>query len=196
MTYIIAHDNIIARDNIRGGDNIKNMMEHLTNPTRAKIFIEIAKAEQTAKTLLELLPEISQPTMYRHIKALLDGGIITVASEKKVRGVTEKTYCMNAQMTHDIGKIVEENDGPAYYQLFVQYITAIAQQFEAYAHSPGINIIEDLAAFTTAPIYASREEIIAVSEKMAEIILPLMQNEPAPGRKLRNFCTILSPPQQ
>jgi len=170
-------------------------MEHLTNPARAKVYFEIAKAEQTVKTLLQILPEISQPTMYRHIKALLDCQLIKIVGEKQVRGVIEKSYGINEDAAPDIQRIIEENDGAAYFQLFIQYITGVAQAFEAYSHDPNINILEDFSAFAVAPFYATKEETMETLGKLAEIIQPLIGNEATPERQLRSFCTILTPPQ-
>jgi len=180
----------------KGGDNISSILEHLTNPARAKVYFEIAKAEQTVKTLLQTLPEISQPTMYRHIRALLDSGLIKIVGEKQVRGVIEKSYGINEDGVQEMQRIVEENDGTAYYELFIQYIAGVAQQFEAYSHVENINIIEDLSAFAMAPFYATKEEVMETLGKLAEIIQPLLANEATPERQLRSFCTILTPPQK
>jgi len=171
-------------------------MEHLTNPARAKVYFEIAKTEQTVKTLLQTLPEISQPTMYRHIKALLDSDLIKIVAEKQVRGVTEKSYGINENAAPDLQRIIEKNDGVTYYQLFLQFITGVAQQFEAYSRAENINIIEDLTAFAIAPFYATNEEIMEALGKLAEAMQPLLQNEATPERQLRSFCTILTPPEK
>ena len=191
LLIILSHKRTLS-----GGDIISKVIEHLTNPTRAKIFYEIVKADQTVKTLLQTLPEISQPTMYRHIKTLLDSGLILITSEKQVRGVTEKTYGINPNAAPDIQRIIEENDGDAYYKLFIQFITGVAQEFEAYSRAPNINILEDCSAFSLAPFYATKEELMEMMGKIAEIITPLMQNASTPERQLRSFYTILAPPKK
>jgi len=173
------------------------LINSLTNPIRARIFFEIYAGEQpTAKKLLEKFPDITKPTLYRHLKAMLDAGIIKVAGEKHVRGVIEKSYAVNTEMGADIGRIVEENDGDGYFQLFTQYIMNIMSEFKAYCESGNIDIAGDVSGFSTAPIYATKEEVVEALQKISEIILPLVNNEPAPGRKLRNLCTIIIPPKE
>jgi len=172
------------------------IVENLTNPTRARIFFEVHTKEQlTTKHLLDTFPDIAQPTMYRHLKAMLDDGILKVVEERKVRGAVEKTYAINLDFGADIERIVMENDGEGYLQLFTQYFMGIMAEFTEYSQAEGINIVEDLSAFATAPLYATNDEIVEALTKISEIIMPLTQNKPMAGRKLRNFCTILTPPK-
>lgn len=172
------------------------IIDHLTNPTKAKIFFEITLNEQlTAKKLLEKFSDIAQPTMYRHLKAMLNDGIIKVTGQKQIRGAVEKSYSVNNDLVMDIQRIIEENDGNGYLQLFVQYMMGLMGEFKAYSESENIDILNDGSAFTTAPIYATSEEILEAMTKISEIIQPLMANQQTPERRLHNLCTILTPPK-
>jgi len=173
------------------------VIENLTNVTRARIFFEVHSKEQlTTKSLLDTFPDIAQPTMYRHLKAMLDDGILKVVDERKVRGAVEKTYAINLDFGADIERIITENDGEGYLQLFTQYMMGIVAEFTEYSKGANINIVEDLSGFATAPMYVTNEELIEALTKISEIILPLIQNQPTEGRKLRNFCTITTPPKK
>ncbi|MCL2287198.1 MAG: helix-turn-helix domain-containing protein [Firmicutes bacterium] len=173
------------------------IVDHFTNPVRSRIFFEIHTNEgMTAKKLLEKFPDIAQPTLYRHLKTMLDEGMIKVAAEKHIRGAVEKSYSINVDLGADIERIVAENDGKGYFQLFMQYIMSIAGEFKTYSESEGIHIAEDLTGFSTAPVYATQEELIEAMMKISEIVLPLTQNEPTPERKLRSICTIITPPKK
>jgi len=150
----------------------------------------------TAKKLLEKFPDIAQPTLYRHLKAMLDDGILKVTGEKHIRGAVEKSYSVNMDMGLDIARIVEENDGKGYFQLFTQYITGVMGEFKAYTETKDIDILNDGSAFTAAPIFATQEEIIEAMTKIGEIIMPLVTNEQTPERRLHNFHIILTPPKK
>ena len=171
------------------------VIENLTNPTRVRIFFEIhGKERLTTKNLLDTFPEIAQPTMYRHLKAMLDDGMLKVVDERKVRGAVEKTYAINLDFGADIERIITENDGEGYLQLFTQYIMGIVAEFTEYSKSENINIVEDLSGFSVAPMYVTNEELVEALTKISEIIMPLLQNKPTEGRKLRNFYTITTLP--
>jgi len=175
---------------------MSKLIEHITNPTRAKIFFEIfAKGQATAKHLTEKFPDISQPTIYRHIKALLSANMIKIVGEKPIRGVVEKSYSVNDEAGADISQTIDNNDGKGYLNLFIQFISGVTAEFAAYSEEEVIDIIEDVSAFTTAPFYATKDEIYEALTKIGEIVQPLLANEAAGGRRLRNFCTIITPPK-
>lgn len=173
------------------------IVEHLTKPIRTRIFFEIySEGEMTTKQLLEKFADVPQPTLYRHVKALLDAEIIKVVGEKRIRGAVEKTYSVNVDFGSDIERIVLENDGAGYFQLFSQFMLGVMGEFKVYSEVKDIDIVQDASAFTTAPIYATTEEIHEALEKIGAVIMPLVQNEPTPERKLRSLCLILTPPRR
>ena len=176
------------------------IITHLSNPTRAKIFYEISLATHsgqglTAKDLLGKLPHISQPAMYRHIKVLLDDGILHVFKETPIRGVMEKSYQIAPTAALDLEAIVTSNDGPGYMALCSQFLANITGEFAAYTARPNIDIIGDLSSMTVAPMYATKEEIMEAMEKIGAIIMGLMANEKTPARASRNLYMILTPPK-
>jgi len=173
------------------------IIEHFANPTRSKIFLEIFTGEQiTAKKLLEKLPDISQPTLYRHIKAMLDDGMIEVVGEKKIRGVVEKSYSAKFDWAADMERIVTENDGPGFMQIFLQYITGVINEFRTYCESDNVDIVGDGAGFSVAPICATDEEFQDAMMKIGEIIQSLITATPTEGSKLRSLYMVIVPPKK
>ena len=173
------------------------VMDNLLNPTRSRIFFEISGGEETTtKKLLKKFPDIAQPTLYRHVKALLDSGMIKITGEKQVRGAVEKTYAVNDGIDTDIGQMIEANDGEGFYRLFSQYMMGVVGQFKSYCESKNINLATDMAGFATAPLYATPEEMLEAMTKISEIMMPLVANEHTAQRKLYNLCTIIIPPQK
>jgi len=172
------------------------LIDHITNPVRSKIFMEILSGEgMTAKKLLQKFADVTQPTMYRHLRAMLTDGVIIVTGEVQKRGTVEKTYAVNEDIGIDIERVVTENDGHGYLQLFLQYMTGLLAEFKHYAEADGIDIVGDGSAFTIAPFYATAEELLEAFVKMGEILMPLYTNEPTEGRMLRNFCIVVTPPK-
>jgi len=168
--------------------------EYLANPVRSKIFFQVqANPNITTKTLLEKLPDIAQPTLYRHIKAMLDVGVIKITGEKQIRGVVEKSYSIGVDFNKNIEHIILRNDGTGYLQLFTQYLMGMMSEFRAYSESNDIDIVNDGSSFSTTPIYATPEELQEALAKIEDIAQGLSQNEPADGRALCNLCVILIP---
>jgi len=175
---------------------VSNFLANLSNPARAKIILELAAHEQlTTKELLAKFPDISQPTMYRHLKAMVDDGTLKVVGETQIRGTVEKSYAVTTDLQTNAERIVTENDGAGYLQLFTQYIMGIMAEFKQYAEREQIDIQNDGSGFTVAPVYATTEELRESLTKVGEIIMALYQNPQTPERKLHNICIITTPPK-
>jgi len=168
--------------------------EYLANPVRSRIFFQVQSSPNiTTKTLLEKLPDIAQPTLYRHIKAMLDGGVIKITGEKQIRGVVEKSYSIGIDFNKNIEKIITENDGTGYFHLFTQYLMGTMAEFRAYSESHNIDIVNDGSSFSTTSFYATPEELQEALAKIEDIVQDISQNEPTAGRALCNLCVISIP---
>ena len=83
---------------------MKNMNEIMLNPIRMRIIQELASGQSiTATELCEKISDVPRTTIYRHINILIDNNILSVVSEKKIRGSLERTLALN------IGEISKNN---------------------------------------------------------------------------------------
>lgn len=62
----------------------------LLHPVRMRVILALANRVLTTQQLATLLSDVTQTTLYRQINLLLDGGILRVVSERKVRGTIER----------------------------------------------------------------------------------------------------------
>lgn len=77
---------------------MKDINEVMLNPVRIRIIQELAtRGNMTATELCEKASDIPRTTMYRHINILLDNNILSVVSEKKIRGSMERTFALNIE---------------------------------------------------------------------------------------------------
>ncbi|PKM74327.1 MAG: hypothetical protein CVU91_00210 [Firmicutes bacterium HGW-Firmicutes-16] len=70
----------------------------MLNPVRLRIIQALAVNQTlTATELCEKISDVPRTTIYRHITILLDNNILTVISEKKIRGSLERTLALNVE---------------------------------------------------------------------------------------------------
>ncbi len=75
---------------------MKNINEIILNPVRMRVIQELSTGQSiTATELCERISDVPRTTMYRHINILIDYNILSVVSEKKVRGSLERTIALN-----------------------------------------------------------------------------------------------------
>ena len=67
-----------------------DIVEIVMNPARQRIFQYLLIHETgTVKEMRKALPDIPSASLYRHVKILLDNGILTVVEENRIRGTVE-----------------------------------------------------------------------------------------------------------
>ena len=173
----------------------EKLMAGLTDPVKGRIILEVQRQEQaTASQLLKRLQDVPQATLYRHLKRLLDDGVLQVVQERKVRNVIEKTYKCDL----DFGSLeaaVLANSGEVYAAWFYQYMLGFLQEFSDYGKRPDIDIAGDGSGFSLMPFYATAEELNEMGRKIQEVIAPYYANDATPERKLRNLGVIFTPPK-
>jgi DNA-binding HxlR family transcriptional regulator len=171
-------------------------MDCLTNPIKCKLLLEIhAKGQATTKQLSEIYNDIPSATLYRYLKRMTDDGVLKVVEENQIRGTVEKTYALAIDLSEGMKDMLDDNAGEAYMHMFMNYVLGFIKQFQEYCKRPDINIVEDKSGFSLAPIYATDEELERAVMGYAKIIKPLLDNPPAPKRKLRTLGLIVTPPQ-
>lgn len=170
------------------------LMDCITNPVKCKLLLEIhSQKKATAKHLADIYHDIPQATLYRHLKKMLNDGILQVVEETPVRGTVEKTYALAFDISDNMETMLEKNSGELYMQYFMQYIFGFAKQFQEYCQSPHIHIKEDMTGFSLSPLYLSDDELTSLVTDISRIISAVKNNEPNPERKLRTIGLIISP---
>ncbi len=164
------------------------------HPVRLQILQSLAEKPRTTQEIAEVLPAVSQPSLYRHLKMLLDGGMVVVAETRQVRGIQEKRYQL-AQAPHlsmeDISGISKEQ----HLHYFNAYVASLLKGYADYLDSTSekLDFLADQTGYTETAFYATSEEMGLFLQKFTEAIKDVASNPPAPGRRRRKLAIISHP---
>ncbi len=79
----------------RGRFISEHEIDLIFHPIRIRIITLLGRhSPATAADLLERIPDVTQRSLYRHLRELLDGGLLRVASTRQVRGTVERSYAL------------------------------------------------------------------------------------------------------
>ena len=117
----------------------------LFHPIRARIIVEISGGRQSAKELAETMPNVPKTTLYRHIRALADGGILEVVEEIPIRGTVERVYALNMAAVDPDPAELDQMTREDYEQAFALYVTGSLADFTRYLDSNGVEKIDVVA---------------------------------------------------
>jgi DNA-binding transcriptional ArsR family regulator len=167
----------------------------ILHPVRLRILLTMGDNRLTATQIARILPDVPQATLYRHINALADGGILQVVEENQVRGTVEKVYALpDASMinlTEEEFVNASKDDHMRYFTLFV---ASLLGDYSRYLqHTDSINMRQDGVGYHKLPIYMSDEELETFVRGLNELLQPISLNKPGGDRKRRMLATILMP---
>ena len=199
MTNIVIYIIIIDNNNVIDNENIKicGKLKPLIHPVRLQILLALAGAELTTQEIANRLDNVPVSSLYRHLKLLLDAGIIAVADTRLVKGVQEKTYKV-AQSTilsqADMAHLTAEE----HMQFFTTYVLSLLQGYQSYLDravndGKAIDMLADRVGYTEVAFWASTAEFDEFARSLNQALLPLLQQPAAPGRRRRKLATITFP---
>lgn len=166
---------------------MKDLNEIMLNPVRMRIIQELStQKHMTTIELGEKISDVSRTTMYRHINILLENNIITVVSEKKIRGSLERTFALNIEeLTKN--NTVENAAQNAFGFLMNRYI-----RFHNYFNGENPNSGKDKIFLNNSVLMMSDDEFDQFLLELRDLIIKYKFKE-AQGRKPRDISIISSP---
>lgn len=167
-------------------------MELLLHPIRMRIIQSfIPDKELTASQIIDLIPDIPQASLYRHLSILAKANITEVVAENRVRGTLEKTYKLKQANIprEDLEKMAPEE----HVEAFFTFTTHLLAEFSNYVHQENIDFYTDGVMYRQASVYLDDDEFKEWLDLSNKISQKFIENKPRPGRKLRTIATIIIP---
>ncbi|WP_066500153.1 helix-turn-helix domain-containing protein [Abyssisolibacter fermentans] len=166
---------------------MKNINEIMLNPIRMRIIQELASNQSiTATELCKKISNVPRTTMYRHINILIDNDILSVVSEKKIRGSLERTLALNIPNVTKHNTI-ENADQNAFGFLMCNYA-----KFHNYFSDKNSDPAKDKIFLNNTVLMMNDTEFDQFLAEIREILVKY-SFESAEGRKVRDISIISSP---
>lgn len=172
-------------------------MDVIIHPVRLRILQTLLGEDLTTQEISERLPDIPKSSIYRHLRLLLDAGMIDVAESQLVHGIQEKVYGL-AQAPRLTEEDARNVTAEAHFRYFTTYVLTLLHDFADYLRLAQddaglVYAAEDHAGYTEARFYATEEELQRFEEALNQALLPLMENE-AGGKRKRHKVAIVAQP--
>lgn len=169
----------------------------LLHPVRLRIVQAfLGERALTTGQLREELPDVPAGSLYRHVAKLVEGGVLAVVSERRVRGAVERTYVLRTSAARlgveEIAKMSREE----HRQAFLAFVAGLIGDFDRYLAREQIDPLRDGASYNLAAMWLDDAELAELARELYILLQPLTTNEPRPGRKRRLLATVLIPGQE
>lgn len=164
----------------------------LSHPVRLRILQHVAGREVTTSDLKTALADVKQATLYRHIAALLDAGALSVVSEKRVRGATERTLALGSAARHVDLDELKTVTPQQLRDAFMMFLTHLGQTFDRFADNDSEDLRTRLG-FSQTNLYVTERDLEDIHNRLNDLLMPYTQ-EPADESKHRvTLASILIP---
>lgn len=162
-------------------------MEVMLNPVRMRIIQELATRQNiTASELCEKISDVPRTTIYRHINILLDNNILSVVSEKKIRGSLERTLALNT------GEILKNNTIENASQSAWSFLMNRYARFHNYFSGENPDPGKDKIFLNTTVLMMNDSEFDQFLSELRDLLIKY-NFEVADGRKSRDISVISAP---
>lgn len=169
-------------------------VELILHPQRLRILQTLATTPLTTQEIADRLPGVPKSSIYRHLKVLLDAGLVAVAETRPVKGVEEKVYRLDQVpdlSPEDMAALTPDE----HLHYFTSFIASLLHGFAKYLErSPHPDLYADLVGYREVIFYATDEEFVQILTTMNAALAPLISaTDPGPGRKQRKLASVTHP---
>jgi DNA-binding transcriptional ArsR family regulator len=165
----------------------------LLHPVRLRIVQALVGLSLTPLELKERLGDVAQATLYRHINQLVEGGLIEVVEERRVRGGVERTYTVVTEAVtldqSDLGEATADD----HFRYFATFVGTLLADFSAYLETSDLDLAADRVGYRQVPLWLGDEEFDELATELSRAIAARMSNQPGPGRRRRLVTSIVMP---
>jgi helix-turn-helix protein len=166
----------------------------LLHPVRLRIVQAfLGERALTTGQLREELPDVPAGSLYRHVARLVDGGVLGVVSERRVRGAVERTYVLRASRARIGVRELAAMSREEHRQAFLAFLAGLIGDFDRYLAREEIDPLRDGATYNLAGLWLDDAELAELARELTIVLQPRMANEPREGRSRRILATVLLP---
>ena len=152
-----------------------------------------AGRQLTARELAREMPDVPHATLYRHLKRLVDGGILTIVAERPVRGATQKVYALPLESAILDDADLATRSRQDLLRDFTTFLGVLLHDYAAYLARADVDPRRDGVIYRGFAVYADDEEFVRLQATVNTALLPFVGARPAPGRRRRLLTAIAMP---
>lgn len=171
--------------------------ELLLHPVRLRIVQAfLGDRELTTGHLRDELPDVPTASLYRHVATLVDGKVLEVVAERKVRGTFERSYRLNLANANVTGEDAAAMDVDAHRRAFMTFVAALLADFDRYLARDGFDLARDGVGYRQVALNLTDAEFTEFTAELRDVLRRRMALPPGPGRVRRLLSTVVMPADQ
>jgi Helix-turn-helix domain len=166
----------------------------LLHPVRLRILQSfLGDRALTTSQLNAELAGVPPASLYRHVARLVDGGVLQVVAERRVRGAVERTYVLRlaaARVSVDEIAAMSVDD---LRQLFTAFVAGLLGDIDRYLRRGDVDLLRDQVSFGVEGLWLDDAEHVELLTDLYRVLDSRRRNTPGKGRRRRLLASLLLP---
>jgi DNA-binding transcriptional ArsR family regulator len=161
-----------------------------------RIITAVSGRQLTTRELLKAIPEVPQATVYRHVRALLKGGVLEVVEQRKIRGVEERIFRMKAPPSVTRRDLKGKTNADLE-QMGMVFVSGLLSDIRRYlCGKKKADPFRDGVQLNKVTLHLSNAELAKLNGEVMGLILAAVKIKPGAGRKGRIFSYSIIPSEK
>jgi hypothetical protein len=166
----------------------------LLHPVRLRILQAfLGDRELTTSQLQEELADVPAGSLYRHVARLVNAGVLSIVTERRVRGAVERTYVLHTSAATLTPEELSEMTPDEHREMFLGYVAGLIADFDRYLEHGKVDLVRDGVSYRLQGMWLSDEELEELSRELIVSLRPRLENPRTPGRKRWILGTVVMP---
>lgn len=164
------------------------------HPVRLRILRAFLGSRRlTAGELARELPEVAQAGLYRHLRTLVDGGVLAVVGERPARGAVERTFALRSENAWLRPDGVAALDAEAQSRAFATFAATVMAAYDEYLATGPQDLAGDGVSYSMDAYWLSDEEHLEFLRDLSAVVARRATNGPGGGRRRRLAASAFFP---
>ncbi|WP_203657428.1 helix-turn-helix domain-containing protein [Actinocatenispora rupis] len=169
-------------------------VELVAHPVRLRIVHALSGGQsRTTAELCARLPDIPRTTAYRHVALLVDGGVLEVVDERRVRGAVERSYRLRRDRAVIDADTAAAATPDEHRRIFAAAMAVLLAEFDTYLGRADADPGADLVGYRQHALWLDPDELAALIADLRAAILPRLAHTPGDGRRQYLLSPVLFP---
>lgn len=176
------------------GSTVMTTADLLLHPVRLRIVQTfLGDRSLTTSQLRSELPDVPSASLYRQVARLVDGGVLGVVAERRVRGAVERTYVLRTSAAAVSLDELAKMSADDHRQAFLGFVAGLLNDFDRYLARGRIDLLRDGVSYRLMGLWLDDQELTEFSRELYAVLQPRLANAPKPGRARRILATVFLP---
>jgi hypothetical protein len=164
------------------------------HPLRLRIVQAfLGDRELTTGELRTELRDVATATLYRQVAAMVDGGVLEVADERRVRGAVERTYRLRAGAAYVGAEAAATMTTDDHRRAFLTFVAGLLGDLDRYLEAGDVDPARDGVGYRQHALYLTDEELTTLVTDLRSVVEPRLAHQPDGFRTRRLLSTVLMP---